>query len=351
MITLPKELPTLLSAWFRENARPLPWRQSITPYRVWLSEIMLQQTRVEAVIPYYERFLEVFPTVKSLAFGKDEVLMKCWEGLGYYSRARNLKKAALEIVENFGGVFPSSYEDILSLSGIGPYTAGAIGSIAFGLPTPAVDGNVLRILARLSRDREDVLSPVLKRSYQEALEKIYPEGKEAGEFTQSFMELGQKICLPSGTPKCRECPLYHLCQSKDGAYAEIPYRAPKKQRKIQEKTVFLFLYEDTFALRLREKGGLLGGLWEFPNTEGFLSADEVYALAVKMGLSPLGAEEIGESKHIFTHLEWHMKGFLVPCEKKGAEGFVFASQKDIREHFAIASAFRFFKNFIQDENQ
>lgn len=343
-----KSIPALLLPWYRERARALPWREDQTPYRVWLSEIMLQQTRVEAVIPYYERFLSVFPTIESLAYADEAQLMKCWEGLGYYSRARNLKRAALSVMTDFGGIFPSRYEDILSLSGIGEYTAGAIGSIAFGLPTPAVDGNVLRILARLARDERDVLSPTVKKEYRTALSALYPSGKEAGELTQAFMEIGQTVCTASGAPKCQECPLASLCASKEGAYTEIPHRAPKKARKIEKKTVFLFLHGDTFALSLREKDSLLGGLWEFPNTEGHLSADEAFAMAEALGLSPLGAREIGEAKHIFTHLEWHMKGFLLPCEKKGGENLVFATEKEIRQSFAVASAFRYFKNFIAE---
>ncbi|MBQ8907291.1 MAG: A/G-specific adenine glycosylase [Clostridia bacterium] len=343
-----KDIPSLLSPWYRKVARPLPWRENPTPYRVWLSEIMLQQTRVEAVIPYYQRFLSVFPTLAALAEAEDALLMKCWEGLGYYSRARNLKKAAVTVMTDFGGVFPSRYEDILSLSGIGEYTAGAIGSIAFGLPTPAVDGNVLRILARLLGDGRDVLSPALKKEYRQGLLAIYPSGKAAGELTQAFMELGQRVCTASGTPKCAECPLASLCASKDGGYAAIPYRAPKKARKIEKKTVLLLLCDNAFALSLRPAEALLGGLWEFPNVEGHLSAQEVFALARDLGLSPLGAEAIGEAKHIFTHLEWHMRGFLVPCEKKGGENLVFATDEDIQKKYAIASAFRFFKKFIAE---
>ncbi len=343
-----KCIPALLLPWYRKVARALPWRENPTPYRVWLSEIMLQQTRVEAVIPYYERFLSVFPTVASLAKADEAQLMKCWEGLGYYSRARNLKRAAISVMSVFGGDFPSRYEDILSLSGIGEYTAGAIGSIAFGLPTPAVDGNVLRILARLTKDERDVLSPALKKEYREGLAAIYPSGKEAGELTQAFMEIGQRVCTATGKPRCNDCPLATLCASKDGAYAQIPYRAPKKARRIEKKTVFLFLCDNTFALSLREKDTLLGGLWEFPNVPGHLSADEAFAYAKDLGLSPLGAREMGSAKHIFTHLEWHMKGFLLPCEKKGGENLVFATEEELQQRYAVASAFRYFKNFIAE---
>lgn len=340
-----------LGDWYHTSARPLPWRRDCDPYHVWLSEIMLQQTRVEAVIPYYERFLTVFPDVTALANAPDDLLMKCWEGLGYYSRARNLKKAAIQICEKFGGIFPAEYTSLLSLPGIGAYTAGAIGSISFGLPTPAVDGNVLRILARLFADERDILTQAVKQEYQSALQQIYPSGEKAGMLTQSFMELGQTHCLPNGKPKCAACPLEAICEAhQKGLEESLPRRAPKKARKIQKKTVFLLHMEDGFILHLRPKEGLLGGLWEFPNTDGHLTAEEAATHVISLGLSPLGVTEVEGGKHIFTHLEWHMKGYFIECENTGLpKGFVLATPNEVATTYAIASAFSPFRRFTEQE--
>lgn len=343
---LESALPLLLD-WYGATARPLPWREEITPYRVWISEIMLQQTRVEAVIPYYQRFLSAFPDVKSLAEAPDGLLMKCWEGLGYYSRARNLRRAAEKIVTEYNGVFPADYESLLSLPGVGPYTAGAIGSIAFGLPTPAVDGNVLRILARLGKVGEDVLSPAVKNSFTAALAAVYPKGKKAGVLTQAFMELGQRHCLPNGAPLCEGCPLSAICRAHlSGEEENFPVRTPKKGRKVLKKTVLLLHCNGRFALRQRPKEGLLAELWEFPNTDGFLSPEEAADYIASLGLSPLGVTETEGGKHIFTHLEWHMKGYFAECAcETPPAGLVFATPEEIRDRYAIATAFRPFRKF------
>ncbi len=338
--------------FFLAEGRALPWRADREPYRVWLSEIMLQQTRIEAVIPYYEKFLSVFPTVEALAAADDDTLFKCWEGLGYYARARNLRRAAQAVVAL--GRFPEDYEGLLALPGVGEYTAGAVGSICFGLPTPAVDGNVLRILARLFAVTEEITSPSVKRAAREALAAAYPTGDASAAVTQGLMEIGQRFCLPNGAPRCDACPLLAYCKvGKEGGYDTIPVRAAKKARKIQKRTVLLLLSEgengSRFALRKRPDEGLLAGLWEFPNAEGTLSEEEAVAYAARLGFSPTGVLASVTGTHIFTHLEWHMSSFLMPIGDTLPDGFVLASPADMKKRFPIASAFRAFKNHILNE--
>ena len=279
-----KKIVQPLLDWYDANARILPWREQPEPYRVWLSEIMLQQTRVEAVKPYFERFLAALPTIRSLAEAPEDRLMKLWEGLGYYNRARNLQKAARMILERHNGMFPSDFEEILALPGIGEYTAGAISSIAFGRPVPAVDGNVLRVMSRLLESAEDIAQPAVKVNITHALKQIYPE-QRCGDFTQSLMELGATVCLPNGKPKCRECPLAELCLARlNGKVAELPVKAPKKARKLENRTVLLLFCGNRIAIRRREEKGLLAGLYEFPNREGSLTG-----------------EPIREGAHVFAH--------------------------------------------------
>ncbi|MBO5653775.1 MAG: A/G-specific adenine glycosylase [Clostridia bacterium] len=337
----------VIAAFFEREGRPLPWRADRDPYHVWLSEIMLQQTRVEAVIPYYQRFLSVFPTVLHLAEAEEELLYKCWEGLGYYSRARNLKQAALTVAE--AGRFPNTYEGLLTLKGVGEYTAGAIASICYGLPTPAVDGNVLRILARLFAIEEPVTTPSFKRRATEALVAVYPSGEDAGRVTQGFMEIGQRFCLPNGAPKCETCPLRPHCQvGKEGGYDRIPARTAKKERKIQKRTVLLLLSEQDgskLVLRKRPDEGLLAGLWEFPGIEGHLTDVEAFAVAKEMGFAPTGAVASLSATHVFTHIEWHMISYVIPVSHPLPKGFVLASADEMAERYPIASAFRSFKEF------
>jgi A/G-specific adenine glycosylase len=347
-----QEIFTKIADFYKKEGRALPWRRNNDPYRIWLSEIMLQQTRVEAVIPYYNRFLERFPTVRDLAECEEDALLKEWEGLGYYSRARNLHRAARTVCEQYGGVFPNSYEALLALPGVGEYTAGAIGSIAFGLPTAAVDGNVLRIYARLFADERDVTDARVKRDITKELCAVYPAGKVAGELTQGFMEIGQRFCLPNGAPLCRACPLFSLCRvGQDGGHESIPCRAPKKPRKILSKTVLLLHVTDgsgsRFLLRKRPKDGLLGGLWEFPNVDGTLTEEDAMRAAEQLGAQPIGALKTADAKHIFTHLEWHMTGMFVEClTVPEGESTRLASAEEIQSVYPIASAFRVFKDFI-----
>ncbi len=341
-----------LLAWYDQNHRPLPWRDEPTPYHVWLSEIMLQQTRIEAVIPYYERFLAACPTIKDLAQIDDEALMKLWEGLGYYSRARNLKKAAVAIMQQHGGQLPLDEKALLSLPGIGEYTAGAIASIAFGLPVPAVDGNVLRVIARLTADESDVLKPATKRRVTEALRAVYPlDKKGAANTTQALMELGERVCIPNGMPHCDDCPLGAFCPTRAGAlYDRIPYRSPKKARKQQERTVFLLTCGDKVALCKRPANGLLAGLWEFVGVEGYLAPNEAKELLCQQGIDAQEVTCTPDAVHIFTHVEWHMKGYLVRCDNmvahwQGRE-LVWVTRGEMAERYAVPGAYRAFVELL-----
>ncbi len=342
-----QELIPLLLTWYRTHRRALPWREEPTPYHVWLSEVMLQQTRIEAVIPYYERFLRELPSVRDLAACPDDKLMKLWEGLGYYSRARNLKKAAIAIMEEHDGELPSTAAALRKLSGIGDYTAGAIASIAFGEGEPAVDGNVLRVLMRLFGSYDDILAQSTKKATADALRAVYPKGEDAKNLTEAIMELGEVICIPNGEAKCSLCPLAEICTAKrEGLIGELPYKSPKKGRKIEEKTVFLLSSREFYAIRKRKNAGLLAGLWELPNTEGTLSEEEVWEYLRAMGLVPISVSPLGEATHIFTHMEWHMTGYAVECLMPEGD-FLWRSGADICENYAIPTAFRAYAKRIE----
>ncbi len=333
-------LPTLLPAWYGKNARDLPWRRDTDPYHVWVSEIMLQQTRVGAVQDYYTRFLQVLPTIEALAQADAQGLHKLWEGLGYYARVRNLHKAAQKIMREYNGRFPIAYKDVLSLPGIGEYTAGAICSICFGQPTPAVDGNVLRVIARLTENFARADSPVFKRMVRQTLAGVYPNGK-CGEFTQSLMELGATVCLP-GTPRCPLCPAADLCMArKQGTQAFLPVRQEKKRRRIEQRTVFVLLAQDRVALRKRPDSGLLAGLWELPNLPGKLTAKQALETAAGWGVENDSAFYVTERKHIFTHVEWCMTCYYLRC-KQQVSAFTWADQAAIQRVFALPTAFRLF---------
>lgn len=305
-----KKIPAPLLAWFRQQARQLPWREQPTPYRVWISEIMLQQTRVAAVMPYFERFLAVLPDPAALAAADEDTLMKLWEGLGYYSRARNLQKAACILVEKYTGQLPAEYETLLTLPGIGHYTAGAISSIAYGKKHPAVDGNVLRVIMRLTNTAEDVLKETTKRAIEAELLAIMPDGQAAGDFNQALMELGALVCLPRGGAHCEACPLQSLCQaSAAGTVAELPVKAPKKQRRREKRTVLRLCQGGRIAIDQRPARGLLAGLWELPNYSGHLSRKEVLTLLREAGLPVPQLKKLPPARHIFSHVEWELTGW------------------------------------------
>ena len=312
-----RTLPEPLLGWYRENARDLPWRHTEDPYRIWVSEIMLQQTRVAAVLGYYARFLAVFPTVEVLAETDEELLMKLWEGLGYYSRARNLQKAAKEITA-LGG-FPDTYDGLLALPGIGDYTASAIAAAAFGRREPAVDGNVLRVMTRLTDCHDDISDPKTKRAVRAALAEVMPEEPaDIRIFNQAMMELGATVCGPNTAPRCDDCPVSGLCLGRQRGTAEIlPVKKAKKERRVEEKTVLLLMRDGKIALRKRPKTGLLAGLWEFPNVEGTLDETAAGAAVEAMGLSVIDWQSRLTAKHIFTHVEWRMTGYTLTVRGDG----------------------------------
>ncbi len=337
---LPEGFVRRLLDWYPKNARELPWRQDREPYHIWLSEIMLQQTRVEAVKRYYIRFLTRCPTLASLAEAPPDVVHKLWEGLGYYSRVRNLQAAAVQIMEKYGGVFPRKYEQVLALPGIGAYTAGAICSIAFEQPTPAVDGNVLRVLSRLLAWDAPITREATKKEAALALAAVYPP--QAGMFTQSLMELGATVCLPTGAPSCPACPLQSLCRAcAEGTWQRFPVRESRKPRRIEAHTVLVLRCGDQEAVRKRPKNGLLAGLWEYPNVAGTLDARQALETAAQLDCEPTGLLMQLDRTHIFTHVQWNLRCYYIACGKMPPE-FTWVTKKQLREEIALPTAFRMF---------
>jgi len=394
-----------LLKWFEENARVLPWREHpfpvsghdatamlreydamVTPlnfacitapsgntvgtmqseqapssakadraYAVWVSEIMLQQTRVEAVKPYYLRFMDALPDIRALAECPEDALLKLWEGLGYYSRVRNMQKAAIVVMEKHNGRLPVKYEELLTLPGIGSYTAGAIASIAYGQAVPAVDGNVLRVMTRITENAEDISKQAVKKSVEDALRAVMPQACP-GTFNQALMELGALICVPNGAPLCEDCPVRHLCRANlDGRQTEYPVKAAKKPRRIEVRTVLVIRDSTHAAIGRRPAHGLLAGLYELPNYLGHLSQEEVAERVAENGFFPLQIRTLPEAKHIFSHVEWHMCGYFVlvedmekPQENQGKEQLIFVEPKTIRENYSIPSAFAAYQRYFSD---
>lgn len=332
--------------WYAAHARALPWRRDADPYRVWVSEIMLQQTRVETVIPYYERFLRELPDFAALAEVPEDRLLKLWEGLGYYSRARSLQKCAQTVCSRYGGRFPDDYDEVRALPGIGDYTAGAVLSIAFGRPEPAVDGNVARVASRLTGTRAAASDAAFRARTAESLRGVYPAG-ECGAFTQSLMELGAVVCLPNGRPRCGACPVAAFCAAlRCGTQAELPLRKKKKSRPAFDRTVFLLRCGDCVAVRRRAPGGLLGGLWELPNAEGKLNEAEASAWLASLGVRAGELRALPPARHVFTHLEWAMTGFSAECCAPEGEGLRWAPPEELSGTISLPSAFRKYARFF-----
>ena len=333
-------LPEALLPWYDADHRQLPWREDRDPYHIWVSEIMLQQTRVEAVKGYYARFLQALPTVSALANCNDEKLHKLWEGLGYYNRVRNMKKAAQQIIYNYKGIFPATYEQVLALPGVGAYTAGAICSIAYNQPTPAVDGNMLRVISRITDDDTPIDLPAYKNAVQQKLAEIYP--KRAGDFTQALMELGATVCGPNRQPDCEQCPCKAFCLGFQRKTANhLPVKLPKRERKVEDKTVFILSCCGQYALQKRDDKGLLAGLWQLPNVPGKLAPQAALEQVERFELKPIKLYAQVERKHIFTHIEWRMNGVYVEVEDCGGD-FLWLSETDIRQQAALPTAFRLF---------
>ncbi len=347
MNTLLAILPQRLLPWFSSHKRDLPWRRDREPYHIWLSEIMLQQTRVEAVKGYYIRFLERLPTIAALAEVEETELLKLWEGLGYYSRARNLQKAAKVIQTEHDGIFPSEYAAIRALPGIGDYTAGAISSICFDAKTPAVDGNVLRVISRILDDHSCTDDIRVKRRFSQELSEIYPA--QAGAFTQALMELGATVCLPNGAPQCESCPVGDLCLArKRNTIDKLPVRAQKKQRKQQDMTVFLLTCGDKVALRRRPDTGLLAGLYEFPHVPEILSTQQILKTAESWDLHPQYLEKTVGRTHIFTHIQWNMTGVRLHCGNMN-DIFLWEDRNTVYKSIALPTAFRQFLSDIWED--
>lgn len=338
-----EQLPIPLLEWYRDNARRLPWRDDPTPYHVWVSEVMLQQTRVAAVLDYYHRFMAEVPDVAALAALPEERLMKLWQGLGYYSRARNLQAAARQIMEAYNGVFPSDYQSVRALKGVGDYTAGAICSIAFGQPVPAVDGNVLRVVARITGDAGDITTLAMKNKVAAVLSPIIPLDAP-GTFTQAMMELGATVCLPNGAPLCDKCPARDFCVARqEGRTGELPVKAKKKARRVEERTVWLIFREGRVALRRRPARGLLAGLWEYPNELAGVNPLEAW------GVEPLSDEYGCQAKHIFSHIEWLMTARVVEAATGALpDGWVWADGAQLREVYAVPNAFDGVEHLVEE---
>lgn len=328
-----------LLQWYDQNKREMPWRGAADSYHVWISEIMLQQTRVEAVRAYFARFVAALPTLQDLAQCDENALLKLWEGLGYYNRVRNMQKAAKIVVEQYGGTLPRDYTALLTLPGIGEYSAGAIASIAYEIPVPCVDGNVLRVLSRITANSADISLPVVKKDYQVLARSIIPPGR-AGDFNQSLMELGAMICVPNGAPLCHACPVQTLCAAAlAGNPLDYPVKPAKPGRKILKKTVCVVLCGNQVLLWQRPADGLLAGLWEFLSFDGWLTRDELLPHLAEQGLAADSAHTLKAAKHIFTHLEWRMHGFLVyTAACTPVAGAQWVSVPELREHYALPSA-------------
>ncbi len=370
MVTRQIILP--LGRWYRENKRELPWRREKNPYHTWVSEIMLQQTRVEAVKEYYTRFLRELPSVRDLASCPEDRLMKLWEGLGYYSRVRNMQKAAMQIMHDFGGRIPEDAKTLKTLKGIGDYTAGAIASIAFGKMQAAVDGNVLRVLTRVLADSSDIS----RQKYRKETEKKLTEAMKLelsvgvshnaiapGDVNQGMMDLGATVCLPNGIPKCGECPLAKWCRAHaKGTETDYPVKSGKKPRRVEERTILLVRDGDRVLLNRRPEKGLLSGMYEFPNLEGTLSEEEALNRVKALGLPALYIRRLADSRHIFTHIEWHMTGYEIrvgsfpdsrfaengeDTEKQSRSGLFFAEIGEIRRKYAVPSAYRAYAEVLK----
>lgn len=340
-----KEINEDLLDWFYKNKRYMPWRENPSFYYVWLSEIMLQQTRVDTVMPYFKRFVKEVPDIPTLASIDDDKLLKLWEGLGYYNRARNLKIAANQIMNDFRGEPPKEYNDILSLKGIGEYTAGAISSIVYHKKCAAVDGNVLRVLTRILRDRSDIMSDKTKKKFKKLIENNMPA--QAEDYTQALMELGALVCLPNGEPKCEVCPLSSYCGAHlTNMIEEYPVKKKLKRRKIEKRSVLLLVYQDQVFIQKRKEQGLLKGLYEYPNIEGHFSKVEIKYVLDEMGLDTSRFQKLSSFKHIFSHVEWHMNGYFIPVSEKN-EG-LWVTLDELNQNYSMPTAFKQYTKELEE---
>lgn len=353
-MNLLQDIEKPLLDWYDENKRPLPWRENKNPYEIWVSEIMCQQTRVEAVKPYFARFLSELPTVGALAQCPQQRLMKLWEGLGYYNRVRNMQKAARQVMEHYQGELPADYEALKGLQGIGNYTAGAIASIAWGIPVPAVDGNVLRVISRVTENAEDVAKQSVRRRIEQEIQEIIPK-ERPGDYNQALMELGALVCVPNGQAKCSQCPLQEICLARIHSTVEqFPVKSLPKSRKVEERTVLVIQDGSRVAIRKRPSRGLLAGLYELPNIQEHLTPAEALEWVKSLNLMPLHIHPLGEAKHIFSHVEWRMLGYQIRVQQleRGQQGkLIFAEQEDIQKTYAVPSAFDAFAGYMKGDGR
>lgn len=348
-ITITDMIQPLL-AYYDANRRILPWREEPTAYRVWVSEIMLQQTRVEAVKPYFARFMDALPDIESLAMAEEEALLKLWEGLGYYSRVRNLGKAAKIVMEQYHGKMPDEVSELLKLPGIGSYTAGAVASIAYGKAVPAVDGNVLRVMSRVFEDERDVLLAAVKKDWENRILAEMSKDRP-GDFNQALMEIGAMVCVPNGAPKCAQCPFQTFCKAHlHGTELAYPYKAPKKARVTEERTVLILRDENKTVLVKRPSKGLLAGMYEFPVMEGYVTEQEIIAYLKQQGLETIWIKPLEDAKHIFTHKEWHMKGYMIRVDELDRRNvpkeWLFVEPDETREKYPIPTAYAKYMKYL-----
>ncbi len=340
------EVQEELLKWYQKEKRNLPWRSDKEPYHVWVSEIMLQQTRIEAVLPYYRRFMEELPTITDLAYCPEEKLLKLWEGLGYYNRVRNLQKAAKIVVEEYHSAFPQTMPEILSLPGIGEYTASAISSICFNKKEAAVDGNVLRVFARVHNDFRNIEDSKVKKEIRNTIQKHLPQ--EAGKFNQAMMELGETICLPNGEPKCANCPLQKKCLSyQKGTCSHLPIREKKKSTKEEKRTVYLLIYQGKVAIRKREEDALLHNLWEFPNQEGHQNKKEAESFWKEQGYVLSKIEKGPSYTHVFSHKKWNMISYFIEISNHPNNSYQWLTKEDLEKNYAIPTAFKPFQKELE----
>ncbi|WP_342514483.1 A/G-specific adenine glycosylase [Sporosarcina sp. FSL K6-1522] len=319
-----------LLTWYRREKRDLPWRRTSNPYYIWVSEVMLQQTRVDTVIPYYERFIEQFPTMEALADADENDLLKMWEGLGYYSRARNLQAGVSEVVASYGGKVPENRKDISTLKGVGPYTAGAVLSIAYGVPEHAVDGNVMRVISRLLLIEEDIAIPRTRKIFESVVMDLI-DREDPSSFNQGLMELGATICTPN--PKCLLCPVRDFCEAfHTGRQQELPVKTKKTKMKVIPVASFAIRNErGEWLLRQRPSKGLLANLWEFPMVELTGDGTPQQILREQYGLESKAHLEVLTFKHIFSHITWEMQSFEARMYEEDVipEGFRFFTEEEV----------------------
>ena len=332
--------------WYKQNKRAFPWRDTGEPYDVWLSEIMLQQTRIPVILERFPEFKRRFPGLFSLANASEDEVLKEWEGLGYYSRARNLKKCAELLVKEYRGVFPKDSSELQKLPGIGPYTAAAIACITAYEKTPLIDGNVLRVISRVSGIRDDVKSTKTVREIRSVLTGLLdtvqiPEDVPA--LSVGIMELGEVVCKPGAGAECAECPLKDLCEAnKCGLTDEIPFIPPKKPRLHEDKTVLIISTGEEVLLEKRPGEGLLANMWQPVMTEGHISLEEAREFAENLGLSVKSAQQLPDADHVFSHKEWHMRAYKLCTNHVTVPGKTWVS-KNRMDKYAIPSAFSAFK--------